>query len=352
MTTAARVEKLLDLEKFDQALVLLKTQPVPGAEGQYLLGQAYRLAGDCRAAAIHYKKAAALASREADIKCQALNGLAASLRTLGISQQALDVSLLSFKTAEEYGFDELALSARLERAMALRALGRLSAALVELDRISIEYSREGDLEGVGYIHWAKGGLYRLQGRFADSIKAFKASASCAKRVRDDSALGYAYFGLAGVSRVAGDIPSSEKYYRLAGKIFSKSGDLFARAYAFCGLANALRQKGDLNQAYSLYKQADVLYSRIGDRADLGFVKWGMGVVLEARGKLAEALELYQESEKLFKGYSESRGLALAGLRQASVLYLMGRTTEAEQKYDSAVKLARKEGLHTYLEHFT
>ncbi|HOX22349.1 MAG TPA: hypothetical protein PLL10_02715 [Elusimicrobiales bacterium] len=352
MKTLIHAEKLLDAGKPGKAFAFLKARKASGAEGRYLLGECARLTGDCRAAAAYYRQAVALSSSKADVKCRALNGLAASLRTLGLSGKALEAARQASRIAVEYGFEDLLLEARLEHAMGLRAAGRLRMALSELNKLYAEYRREGEPFGMAYIHWARGGLYRLQGRFGDSIREFQSSADISRRLRDDSSLGYAYFGLAGVSRVAGDITASERYYRLAGRIFAKSHDLFARAYAFCGLANALRQKGELNEALGLYHQADSLYSRIGDRADLGFVKWGMGAVLEAQGLLRGALRHYRQSEQLFKGYSEARGLVLSGLRQASVLYLLGRTAEAERKYDAAVRLARKEGLHTYLEHFT
>lgn len=334
-----------------KALALLKGAQ-KDAQALFIRAEAHRLVGLFTEAIEDYGHAADHAGEDLELLCDILIGHAACLRTIGKSAPALKLANRAFEIARKHGFEELKTSARLERALALRARGELNKSLAELNDLLKLFTRRRELDSIGFIKWARGGIYRLQGKFSLGADEFRDAVKLARKTGDKSAEGYAIFGLAGIVRVGGDIASSEKYYREASRIFGDTSDTFARAYAHCGLANALRQGGKYDEAYNNYLKADKLYSAIKDEPDLGFVKWGIANILLKRGKLKEALHQFELARDLFAKYDEKRGEVLSLLSIASVEYLLGNTARAARDYDAAVNEARQNGLYTYLENFT
>ncbi|MDD4004383.1 MAG: tetratricopeptide repeat protein [Elusimicrobiaceae bacterium] len=302
--------------------------------------------------AIKWYRQAGLTEKDPENKAWLLLGLAACLRTLGSGKRAYKAAVKAGEAARDLEIDELLVAAELEAALALRAQGEFEQSLSGLKDVFNTYLANSDYQGMGYVHWAIGGVYRLQGRLDLAVHEFSRAITLAKKTGDETALGYAYFGLAGASRIAGNIADSEKFYRLADTIFKDSDDTFARAYVNCGLANALRQKGVYDEAFTRYTEADRLYSSINDEPDLGFVKWGLGSILLKRGELKKAFEQFKLAEKLFSKYDEKRGQLLTQFSLACADYLLGNRRQAATRFDRAYKTAQKEGLYTYLESFT
>ena len=209
-----------------------------------------------------------------------------------------------------------------------------------------------DYAGVSFIHWAKGGIFRLQGHFEDGIAQFEKAISFAKKAGDKISEAYGYCGLAGISRICGKVDECVKNYKKAEVIFKKTEDVFGKAYTNCGMANGLRQQGHYDVALRHYNVADKLYSSIHDTVDLGFVKWGRADILKRKNKMAEALKDLQEAQALFDNSDEKRGQILTKLSLAQVLYALGKTEQAEELYAAGVQQAQAEGLHTYLESYT
>ena len=239
-----------------------------------------------------------------------------------------------------------------EMGMSLRAWGKLDDALELLDTVLAAYTQDKDYAAMSFIHWAKGGIFRLQGHFEEGILQFKKSITLAKKIHDKINEAYGYCGLAGISRICGKIDECVKNYKLAAKIFKHTQDVFGNAYTHCGMANGLRQQGKYAEALRHYNMADKLYSSIHDTVDLGFVKWGRADVLRRKNKMQDALKDLQEAQVLFDNSDEKRGQILTRLSLAQVLYALGRTEEAEELYMTGVAQAQKEGLHTYLESYT
>ncbi|HOW90532.1 MAG TPA: tetratricopeptide repeat protein, partial [Elusimicrobiales bacterium] len=332
------------------ALAALNTPGGRDGSWYYLHGEAWRLKGVFERAIASYGTAVTKGLPDAGALCRALIRTAACHRALGHEKQAFAFARAA--AALSARAPELRAEAELELAMALRLKGDFSRAGTMLERLLRGYTREGDDGAAAFILWALGGLYRLEGRYKDSIKAFRLSMARARKDKDRAAEGYALFGLGGVLRVAGFMATARGAYVRARALFSGTSDVFARAYAECGLANVLRQQGELEAALKGYRRAHALYSSIGDRPDLGFVEWGLGEVYKRRGEFRRAMAAFRKARKLFDGNSEPRGEVLSELSMANLHYLKGRTAEADSLYFRAVAKAKKHGLHTYLETFT
>ncbi len=282
-------------------------------------------------------------------KLDVMLSLASCYRTLGDAQKSLKLVEKVSKISQDFELDDYLILALQEKAMSLRAGGKLEDSLKILNQLFKFYTNIKDNEGLSYINWAIGGIYRLQGEFKKSIKHFNLAI---KNAKDKINLAYSYCGLAGVSRIAGDIDGCVKNYKIAQKLFAKTSDNFGKAYINCGLANGLRQKGDYKTAFKHYLVADKLYSKIDDKADLGFVKWGKAFILAKQGKIKLAFAELKQAEKLFSKTDEVRGQILTQLSLANCVYILGDVKKADKIYDNAVKHARKEKLYTHLETFT
>ncbi len=347
----ALIEQLLDDNQPSRALELLTAARTKDARGWFLTGEAQRQLGSFETALKSYARGLSLAD-EAELRMDTLLAMAACYRTLGHSAAAYELADETLEIAQELEYDEYVVRAMQEMGMALRAWGRLEEALELLDAVLAAYTQEKDYAGMSFIHWAKGGIFRLQGLFEEGISQFKKAISFAKKSGDAISEAYGYCGLAGISRICGKVDECVKNYKLAEKIFKKSEDLFGKAYTNCGMANGLRQQGKYDEALRHYNVADKLYSSIHDTVDLGFVKWGRADILRRKNKMQDALKDLEEAKALFDNSDEMRGQILTKLSLAQVLYALGRTEEAEALYEAGVKQARAEKLHTYLESYT
>ncbi len=345
------LEDLLEQNRPSEVLAKLEKVRTKDAQGWFLMAEAQRQLGSFEGALKSYARGLQIADT-AETRMDILLAMAACYRTLGHSAAAYELADETLEMARELEYDEYIVRAMQEMGMALRAWGRLEEALEVLDAVLSAYTQQNDLAGMSFIHWAKGGIFRLQGEFEEGIAQFKKAITLAKKAGDDISLAYGYCGLAGISRICGKIDACVKNYKLAEKIFKKSEDLFGKAYTNCGMANGLRQQGKYDEALRHYNVADKLYSSIHDTVDLGFVKWGRADILKRKNKMTAALKDLEEAKVLFDNSDEKRGQILTKLSLSQVFYALGRTEEAETFYEEGVKQAKAEGLHTYLESYT
>ncbi|PIU18156.1 MAG: hypothetical protein COT18_11020 [Elusimicrobia bacterium CG08_land_8_20_14_0_20_59_10] len=345
-----KTEQLLDDGKFKRALARLKESgPAsgPAADRFLLKGEALRGLGLFAAAIKEY---GAARSAPGGRRLAAFLGEARCHRALGNKHKALSSAKKALELSKtDGGFKD---EARLEWALALRLTGRLGEAAGLLVKILRDYKKAGDRGGAAFALWALGGLYRLQGRYAEGITAFENSFALAKKAGDQASAGYALFGLGGILRVAGFMGRALDCYARARKSFAATDDTFAKAYAECGTANVLRQLGRLEEALAGYERAHRLYSGLSDWADLGFVEWGMGEIRRRGGDFPGALKNYRSAMKLFKGRGEPRGEALTLLSLSYLYYLTGAADRAEKSHAAALRFIQSHGLHTHLETFT
>lgn len=345
------IYELLEMNEPERVLALLKNQRQKDALTWFLQAEAERQLGHFETALLTYAKGLKLAD-VAEERMDILLAMAACYRTLGHAAAAYELSDETLQMARELEMEDYEVRAMQEMGMALRAWGRLEEALELLDTVLAAYTQDKDYAGMSFIHWAKGGIFRLQGQFEAGIAQFKKSIVLAKKIHDTISEAYGYCGLAGISRICGKVEECVKNYKLAEKIFKHTQDVFGNAYTHCGMANGLRQQGKYAEALRHYNVADKLYSSIHDTVDLGFVKWGRADVLRRQNKMEKALADLQEARVLFDNSDELRGQILTKLSLAQVWYALGRTEEAEQLYAAGVKQAQAEGLHTYLESYT
>jgi len=342
---------LLEKNRPSEVLEKVKSIRTKTAAVWFILAEAQRQLGSFEEALKSYAQALSRAE-DAEERMDTLLAMSACYRTLGHSAAAYELAEETLEMSKELEYDEYTVRAMQEMGMALRAWGRLEEALELLDAVLAAYVQQKDYNGISFIHWAKGGIFRLQGHFEEGIAQFQKAISFAKKAGDSISEAYGYCGLAGISRICGKIDDCVNNYKRAEKIFKKTEDLFGKAYTNCGMANGLRQQGKYDEALRHYNVADKLYTSIHDTVDLGFVKWGRADILKRKNKMNLALKDLQEARVLFDNSDEKRGQILTKLSLAQVLYALGQTDEAEVLYAEGVKQAQAEKLHTYLESYT
>jgi len=346
-----KLSDLLEQNRPAEVLQAVKKAKTKTAAVWFLMGEAQRQLGSFVPALKSYAQALSR-TEQAEERMDILLAMSASYRTLGHSAAAYELADEALEMARELEYDDYIVRAMQEMGMALRAWGKLEEALELLDAVLAAYVQQKDYAGVSFIHWAKGGIFRLQGQFEEGIAQFKKAISFAKKAGDKISEAYGYCGLAGISRICGKIDDCVNNYKKAEKIFKKTQDVFGKAYTNCGMANGLRQQGHYNEALRHYNVADKLYSSIEDTVDLGFVKWGRADILKRKNKMELALKDLLQARILFDNSDEKRGQILTKLSLAQVLYAMGRTAQAQELYEEGVHQAKAEGLHTYLESYT
>lgn len=339
------IENYISEEDVDKAYFLLK-KIKKDFLFYYYLGETYRIKGLMKKAINFYIKAISKANKTID-KTKMFNAL---LKIASISRAFGDIKNTK-KYIDMAGKLFINREYLLEKAMYLRMIGDFKKAINIFDNLIDEYKKEKDYQALSYILWAKGGIFRLEGKFALSIKAYRQSYYYANKIKDPSLMVYSLFGLAGVFRVSGNINESNKIYKKAKSIIPDT-DLFAKAYAYCGIANSLRQMANIDNAIKNYKKSYLLYKKVGDDLDLGFVLWGLGECYKRKNLLKKALSIFYKADRLFNKGFEPRGRILNLISISQTLYLMGNIKKAKKLYKVAIKESEKNNLNTYLEIFT
>ena len=158
------VFELLEMNEPAQALTELKKSRTKDAQALFLEGEAHRQLGSFETALKTYAKALAKAD-VAEERMDILLAMSACYRTLGPSAPAYELALETLEMAKELEMDEYEVRAMQEMGMSLRAWGKLDEALELLDAVLAAYVQLKDYAGQSFIHWAKGGIFRLQGHF-------------------------------------------------------------------------------------------------------------------------------------------------------------------------------------------
>ena len=281
-------------------------------------------------------------------------GLAAVQRSLGNLDAARRALRRGASLAARLGAREEMEAFELERAMLLRARGRLKEAVRGLMRFTALFRGRGDWGGVGFVLWAVAGARRFMGELSASERDFNASLEAFRRARDPVGRRYALLGLAGLARIRGNPRRSLGIYAEALRQARNSNggeDLFSVAYSHCGMGNALRQLGRLKEARARYLVSRRLYRKIGDEVDAAYVDWGLGLVETRLGLLGRAEKSFNAALRAFRIRRESRGVALSQSGMASVHYLRGKKGRAKVLFQASLETARLAGLWAPLEIF-
>ena len=189
------IYEMLERNEPEQALAQLKKRRFHDALGWFLQGEALRQLGNFETALLTYAKGLKIAE-VAEERMDILLAMAACYRTLGHAAAAYELADETLQMARELELDDYVVRAMQEMAMALRAWGRLEESLELLDTVLAAYTQEKDYAGMSFIHWAKGGIFRLQGQFEEGIAQFNKAISLAKKVKDKISEAYGYCGLA------------------------------------------------------------------------------------------------------------------------------------------------------------
>lgn len=282
-------------------------------------------------------------TNDSNLRFKIVIRMASVLRALGRAKEAmryLKIAQGISPNSEEF---------LLEKAMVLRLIERYKEALKIFRYLKNIYIKKGDYQGLSYILWAEGGMYRNMGRIYRSIRAYEDSLKYAKKAEDNTLILYSTLGLAGVIRIAGMLKRSLRLYLSCIKK-APSDDLFAKAYSYCGSANALRQMGSFKEALRYYKIALNYYTTIEDDPDTALVLWGMAECYK-KYNLKKALECISKAKKYLRNSYEIRGKILLKLTEAQIRYALGDNMKARRLFFQAISLAKKHKLNTPIETF-
>lgn len=242
-------------------------------------------------------------------------------RLAGDFKKAINYYLSALKIARKIGVDATA-DAHAGLGTAFRAIGKFDDALENFERALRIYQSACDLEGQGYIFWAKGGMLRFMGYLKDAFKMFKKALSIYEGLNDKVGVGYSLCGLGGVSRVMGNFELSLEYYTKANQVLNGIKDRFGTAYSYCGIANANRMLGNFENARKYFKYATRVYEEIGDKVSYAYTLWGEGTLAKVLLDFETAMDKFSKAEKIFKETGDKRGLIYTELGKIEIDFLL------------------------------
>ncbi|MCX7905071.1 MAG: tetratricopeptide repeat protein [Elusimicrobiales bacterium] len=341
MSIKEKIESLLNKEKIKDAERLIR-KIKKEKEYYYYYAEIMRMKGFITKAIFLFKKALNEIN-DRDIKLKIFIRIMSLLRTIGDINDLKKYIILTQRlkaNSEEF---------LLEKAMCLRLFEKYNQANKIFKKLKKIYTKNKDYQGISYILWAQGGIYRTKGSINKSINSYKKAKKYALKAKDKTLYLYSNLGLAGSLRIAAKLKESYKTYYSCIKL-SPNDDMFAKGYSYCGAANALRQMGFYKKAIKYYNKALKYYLKIKDNADIALVLWGLAECYK-KYDINKALVYLKKAKKYLKDKKEIRGKILILFSESYIRYIKGDIKKAKNLFNRAMKLSKKHSMYIYLENF-
>ncbi|HWN10925.1 MAG TPA: CHAT domain-containing tetratricopeptide repeat protein [Pyrinomonadaceae bacterium] len=296
------------IEKYQEALALLKGLPDPQLEANVLkgLGQTYEALNDNKLAVTHYRRALSLSRRIKNHKSEAaiLNCLSSLEVLIGNNSQALSGAESALRSSRLAG-------SRTDEARALFISGEANYGLGDLKK-TLEFDQQA----------------------LNILREFRDYHGQAEVLLN---LGYAYSSLSRTEE-------SRQSYQEAVRLTGLAQDPRLEARSLRALATFQARLGEYQQALDLFQKSLKQLNSIDDRLTKATVLGGMAFTYKNLGELQKALEYINQSIALFQEIGNTWGEAEAQMDAGRISFSLGNGQEALSSYERALTLFRQLGM--------
>ncbi|MCM2254768.1 MAG: tetratricopeptide repeat protein [Vicinamibacteria bacterium] len=210
--------------------------------------------------------------------------------------------------------------ALVQRALALRDLGRLPAALQATEEARVLFERAGDPGGVAQsLNW-RGTIERRFGRLAEARATYEAALAVADAIGDERRATLARNQLAVLLRQQGQLGAARRRHEEVLAAYRKIGDVEGTTIALSSAGWVRRLQGDLEPARALMTEALTLSRQIGHRLSEAIALNTLAWVAFDAGDLAAARRGFEQTLEINRALASERSIAftLVGLAQAAL----------------------------------
>lgn len=233
--------------------------------------------------------------------------------------------------------------ALVQRALALRDLGRLPAALQATEEARELFERAGDPGGVAQsLNW-RGTIERRFGRLAEARATYEAALAVADAIGDERRATLARNQLAVLLRQQGQLAAARRRHEEVLAAYRRIGDVEGTTIALSSAAWVRRLQGDLEPARALMTEALTLSRQIGHRLSEAIALNTLSWVAFDAGELAAARRGFEQTLEINRALASERSMAftLIGLAQAALQ--AGETAAARGFAEQSLRLRERLG---------
>jgi tetratricopeptide (TPR) repeat protein len=214
------------------------------------------------------------------------------------------------------------------RALILRAWGRLDEAMALHRKEEQVYSVLGDQEGLGRSWGNQALVLQAWGRLDEAMALHEKEEEVCTAFGDKTGLAASWGNQALILRVWGRLDEAMGLFQKQEEVCEAAGDRAGLAACWGNQALILVDWSRLEAAMGLFKKQEEVCAELGDRAGLQR-SWGnQAVILDTWGRKDEAMVLLKKQEEVCAALGDRAGLQRSCGNQALILADAGRLEEA------------------------
>ena len=233
-----------------------------------------------------------------------------------------------------------------------RKRGQYVAALELLEQARASFNAIDNASGASRVTAEIGELYRLQGRYTESLQLYADSLAMAERITDhvtgQAARAHALKGSGVVATWQGDYEAARKFYDESMAIRRELSDKPGVAVLLNNQAVIARFLQDLDAARRLNDESLLLLREVGDQWAVGQLLNNQACVASDQGDYGQARVLLNESLSIRRQLGDRVGLALSLTTLADVVIDEGDFAAAVPILDESLAINRELGDNTMI----
>jgi len=232
---------------------------------------------------------------------------------------------------------------RMGQGVALRASGKLSEAIRELENAKDLFVASGDRNSAAQALHEIAIAQALQGNFAVAQKKFEEALATYRISGNEQGQAAELNALGNVLDNQGDMDSSKKSYGESLTIYRQLEDKLGAANVLNNWANVVDQEGDLSAARRMFEEALGIYRAVEDRHGVAMGSTNLAMVQYEQGDLLAAKKLTIETLKLGHEIDDKHGVPYLLATLGEIQKEQGKFVEARKNEEEAESMRREMG---------
>ncbi|HET7436359.1 MAG TPA: zf-HC2 domain-containing protein [Thermoanaerobaculia bacterium] len=227
--------------------------------------------------------------------------------------------------------DELLGNAWLERANALRYLGRYPEAQDALDLAERAFTdTPASAFSIALVDYLRAVVHIKAEHLDEAARLARHSARVFRQFGEDERYMHARIVEAAVLFHRNRFDEALELFTSLVSLARRLGDAETMARLYANIANCFIGLGDHAQAQQLFQQALSLYETRGLETEKIRTRWSLGCLMISAGDLEGGIGRLREAEREFRTLGATTDAALVTLDMAEALLAIGRTAEAHR----------------------
>ncbi len=280
----------------------------------------------------YFRKALGLLESHNDrrLKADILNNMGIAYRFIEEDARAVNCFDGAYRLFEKSGKKEWMAKTLHNKMFSLTLLKKYEEA-ISCGHKSIEIFQEiGNKRGIAFSHHNMGNTFNDWGNYEEAIKCYQKAIDIFQKEELKTALGHTLNNMGNSYHALGKSQEACVTYEKSLSILNETDDTEVKACAHFNMALTLSSLGKYEQAIGYYENALELFREKQDSAAVADILNRMGLDYYHLHRYEEAFNRFLESLKIYQGINKEEWMAEANFN-------IGRTLDRMEKYERALK---------------